>query len=266
MNKVKLWEKNTPYFCTEYGQEEPTLVPYLLQDGKTHPCIIVFAGGGYDHRAYHEGEPVAQWLNTIGFHAFVLEYRLRPYTHDAMVSDAVRSVRLVRYRAEAFGIDPNKIGVLGFSAGGHLAYMTALRYKDGSVNPEDPTDSVSGRPDFAVACYAVASFEKFAHMGTAECFLGEGFTTLDLHTFSAEQNVTPDTPPMFLWHTAGDEVVPVENSLNMAKALRANRVPFSLHIYPNGGHGLGLAADIPLTSNWTKDLKAWLSEILEMEA
>lgn len=266
MNKIKLWEENTPYFCAEYEQEEPALVPYLLEDGKTHPCVIVFPGGAYHHRAYHEGEPVAQWLNQIGFHAFVLEYRLTPYTYSAILADATRSVRLVRHRAAEFGIYANQIGVLGFSAGGHLAYMTSLRYHEGILNQEDPIDAASARPDFTVACYAVASFEQFTNTHTVNNFLGEEATREDFHTYSAEHNVTADAPPMFLWHTAGDVSVPVEHTLNMAKALRANRVPFAMHIYPNGDHGKGLAAEISQTCNWPKDCAAWLSEILEMEA
>lgn len=266
MEKIKLWENGAPYFNPEFGQEEPALVPFLLEDGKTHPCVIVFPGGGYHHRADHEGAPVAQWLNTIGIHSFVLEYRLTPYTRPAILGDALRAVRLVRHRAAEFGIDPDKIGVLGFSAGGHLAYMTALRHYDTELDSSDPIDAESARPNLCVPCYAVASFEKMPHSGSAHNFLGENATLEELHTYSAEQNVTEDTPPMFIWHAADDGVVPVENALNMAAALRLKHVPFSLHIYPNGGHGRNLAREIPLTCTWPEACALWLRENFEMEA
>ncbi len=265
MEKIKLWENGTPYFDPEIGQEEPALVPYLINDGKVHPCVIVFPGGGYHHRAHHEGEPVAQWLNTLGINSFVLEYRVTPYTYPAILGDGLRSVRLVRHRAAEFGIDPDRIGVLGFSAGGHLAYMTALRHGDAELDPADPIDTESSKPTLAVPCYAVASFEQFHNVGSAVNFLGEENTAEMRHIYSAEQNVTEDAPPMFIWHAADDPAVPVENALNMALALRAKRVPFAMHIYPMGGHGKNLAREIPMASMWPEECARWLVETLEME-
>ncbi len=266
MDKIKLWEKNTPYFNEEFGQEEPALVPYLLEDGKTHPCVIVFPGGGYHHRAHHEGEPVAEWLNSIGFHSFVLEYRLEPYDRHAIMADAARSIRLVRHRAKEFGINPNQLGVLGFSAGGHLAYMMALRASD-AATVGDVIDSESARPDFAIPCYAVASLITLPESGTKSRFMGEdvGNTEL-LNRYSADLAVTQDAPPMFIWHAVDDPVVSVTHSLDVAKALREKEVPFSLFVYPNGGHGKNLAAEIPVTCNWTFECEKWLYDLLEMEA
>lgn len=266
MEKIKLWEKETPYFNPEFEQEEPALVPYLLNDGKVHPCVIVFPGGGYTHRAGHEGEPISLWLNSIGINSFVLEYRFAPYTYPATLGDALRSVRLVRHRAAEFGIDPEKIGVLGFSAGGHLAAMTALRHGDAELDPADPIDAVSSRPDLAVPCYPVLSFEQFYHGGSPVHFLGAENTVEMRHKYSAENLVTEDTPPMFLWHAADDPAVPVENSLNMALALRAKRIPFSLHVYPYGGHGKNLAKEIPMASLWPEECARWLADTFEMEA
>lgn len=266
MEKIKLWENGTPYFNPDFEQEEPALVPFLIEDGKVHPCVIVFPGGGYHHRANHEGAPVSEWLNTLGINSFVLEYRLTPYTKPAILNDALRAVRLVRHRALEFGIDPEKIGVLGFSAGGHLTYMTALRHEEAELNPADPIDKESSKPNLAVPCYAVASFENMPHTGSARNFLGENASLEDMHKYSAEQNVTEDTPPMFIWHAADDPAVPVENALNMAKALRAKRVPFELHIYPYGGHGKNLARDIPLTCTWPEACALWLRDQFEMEA
>ena len=266
MEKIKLWENGTPYFNPEFEQEEPALVPFLLNDGKAHPCVIVFPGGGYHHRAQHEGAPVSEWLNSIGINSFVLEYRLTPYTRPAILGDALRAIRLVRHRAAEFGIMPDKIGVLGFSAGGHLAYMSALRHFDAELGPSDPIDKESSRPDLAVPCYAVASFENMPNTGSARNFLGADASLDELHKYSAEQNVTEDAPPMFIWHATDDGAVPVENALNMAAALRAKRVPFSLHIYPSGGHGKNLARQIPLACKWPEDCALWLYENFEMEA
>lgn len=262
----KLWENGTPYFEAEYGQEEPWITPYLIEDGTVHPCVIVFPGGGYRGRARHEADPIAQWLNEIGINAFVLEYRIEPYTHKAILGDALRAVRLVRYRAAEFNIDPGKIGVLGFSAGGHLALMTALRHGDADLRADDPVDSVSSRPDLAVLCYPVVSFVNHFHEGSMERFLKEEATWEMRRQFSGEEIVTEDAPPMFIWHTAEDGTVPVENSINLAKAMRAKNRPFSLHIYPNGSHGQGLARRFYQTGMWTEECARWLSETFEMEA
>lgn len=261
----RLWENEVPYFTPEYGQTEPALVPYLLKDGEVHPCVIVFPGGGYSGRANHEGEPIAQWLNSIGIHAFVLEYRVAPYTYKAILRDAVRSVRFVRCRAAEFGIDPGKIGVLGFSAGGHLALMTALRYMDAECRADDPIDSVSGRPDLAVLCYPVVSFVSYFHEGSMNRFLGEEPTWELRQKFAGEKAVTPDAPPMFIWHTAEDGSVPVENSIQLALSLREKRVPFALHVYPYGTHGKALARDLYQTELWTEECTRWLFENFEME-
>ncbi len=266
IDKIKLWEKDVPHFKSEYGQEAPDITPYLLKDGKVHPCVIVFPGGGYTERAYHEGEPVAKWLNSIGIHAFVLAYRVVPYTYPAILGDALRAVRVVRSRADAFKISPNKIGVLGFSSGGHLAAMTALRHDLAELSSTDPIDAVSSRPDAAILCYPVLSFEQYIHEGSRMRFLGDEQNWESYHAFSAEAIVTPDAPPMFIWHTGEDRGVLPENSINMAMALRKNRVPFAFHLYPEGEHGLGLAENVPRTSMWTDDCRAWLSETFEMEA
>ncbi len=265
MEKFKLWESDAPYFQPEIGQEEPAIVPYLLNDGKIHPCVLVFPGGGYHHRAGHEGEPVAQWLNEIGFNAFVVEYRLTPYNYKAILADAFRSIRLVRYRAAEWGIDPDKVGVLGFSAGGHLAYMTSVLYPEAELRENDPVDKMSSRPDLAVLCYAVASFERFPSMHSANNFLGDEVNLEMLHKFSTVTNITEDTPPMFIWHTVEDKSVAVENALETAIALRAKRVPFALHVYPNGGHGQNLARHIPQTCRWTLDCEVWLRETFGTE-
>ena len=263
---IKLWENGAPYFDASFGQEEPNLAPYLIEDGKIHPAVIVFPGGGYSHRAYHEGEPVAQWLNSIGLHAFVLQYRVNPYTYPAILNDALRAVRLVRYKAAEFRIDPNKIGTLGFSAGGHLASCTAFCYDLAELDENDPVDRVSSRTDCAVLCYPVLSFVRFSHVPSAQNFMGKEYGERRvLRRFSPEENVTENTPPIFMWHTEADLSVPTENSLQLAMALQEKNIPYSLHIYPFGGHGQGLAQNLPLAAEWTTSCAAFLGKIFEME-
>ncbi|MDD6309391.1 MAG: alpha/beta hydrolase [Clostridia bacterium] len=263
---MKLWENGTPYYDEAIGQPETEIIPYLLEGDAVRPCVIVFPGGGYTHRAYHEGEPVAQWLNSIGIHAFVLEYRIHPYTYKAILADALRAVRFVRYHAAEFGIDPQKIGTLGFSAGGHLASCTAFCYDMAELNENDPVDKVSSRADLSVLCYPVVSLASYANHGSRESFLGDEMNNWTLiRRFSAEENVTENTPPIFMWHASDDLAVPVENSLQLATALRRKSIPFALHVYPFGGHGKGLATDLPMMSAWADTCAEWLRYTFEME-
>ncbi len=258
MEWIKLWGNGTPNFDKNIDQKEPGLIPFLLEGEEIRPCVIVYPGGGYTHYGENEKEKIALWLNSIGFHSFVLEYRFSPYNYKAILQDALRAIRLVRYNAKTFRIDPDRIGILGFSAGGHLASMSALRHTDAVLSLDDPVDKISSRPDLAVLCYPVLSFEQFAHAGSVRHFLGDEFCRENLHKFSAETNVTHNAPPMFIWHTVEDQAVPVENSLILAAELQKNRVPFALHIYPNGLHGLNLAVDTKETFMWTEECKLWL--------
>ncbi len=258
MKTIKLWEGGAPNYDATIDQKEPNLIPFLLEGEKIRPCIIVYPGGGYTHHGSNEQGNIALWLNSIGFHAFVLEYRFSPYNYKVILQDALRATRLVRYNAKKFHIAPDRLGVLGFSAGGHLASMSALRHTDAVLFPDDPVDKMSSRPDLAVLCYPVLSFEQFAHASSARHFLEEEYSRENLHKFSAETNVNHDAPPMFIWHTVEDQAVPVENSLVFAAELQKNRIPFALHIYQNGLHGLNLAADTKQTFMWTEECKHWL--------
>lgn len=240
---IKLWENGTPGFKPEAGQEEPNLTPYIIKTDKPVGCVIVCPGGGYGHLAEHEGKPVAELMNEGGMQAFVLQYRLAPgYHHPAMQEDVNRAVRWVRYHAAEYNIDPEKIGVLGFSAGGHLAGVAVTHY-DAGFDGGDEIDRVSCRPNAGILCYAVLDFnEKYAHTGTMKNMLAELSENEEMRKFySCQLQVTEDTPPCFLWHTAADRGVPVENSLMMAAALSEKKVPFELHVFPFGGHGIGLA-------------------------
>jgi acetyl esterase/lipase len=191
----------------------------------------------------------------------VLRYRLATYRHPAPLLDAQRAIRLVRARADAFGVDAQRIGILGFSAGGHLASTAGTHFDSGDPQSADPIEQVSCRPDALILCYPVISFGEFRHPGSRDALLGENPPEMLVQLLSNEKQVTPQTPPTFLWHTANDGGVPVENSLLFAAALSKNRVSFDLHIFADGPHGVGLAADHPVLSLWTTCCAAWLRDM-----
>jgi acetyl esterase/lipase len=193
--------------------------------------------------------------------AFVLDYRVAPYKHPVPLMDAQRAIRTVRAKAKEWRIDPKKIGILGFSAGGHLAGSAATLFDEGKADATDPIDRESSRPDCAVLCYPVLTFGQFRHHGSMVNLIGENPDEALRKTLSLENSVTPKTPPTFLWHTADDNAVPVENSLMFAEALAKNKVPFALHVFPHGPHGVGLATGNPVLSAWTGLCATWLKEI-----
>lgn len=256
--KELLW-KHAPLFDPALGQEAPSVTPYLLP-GKQNSCVIVCPGGAYGMRADHEGEPIAKMLNDAGLSAFVLNYRVAPYHHPVEMMDVKRSVRFVRFHSKRFGIDPGKIWILGFSAGGHLA-VTALEHFDYGVDSGDEIDRVSSRPDAGVLCYAVVSLLNHTHIGSRVNLLDEEECVPLCAQLSGEYHVREDMPPVFLWHTAADSCVPVQNSLNMAIALKQKNIPFELHIFPDGEHGLGLAQNTPGADQWPSLLVNWLHRI-----
>ncbi len=258
---IKLWEKGTPLFDKNIKQEEPSIVPYLVDSKEVCGAVIVFPGGAYHIRAEHEGEPIAKMFNAVGINAFVLNYRLEPYRYPAMLYDEQRAIRYVRYHAKDFNIDPNKISVLGFSAGGHLAVMAMQQY-DLGLDSGDEIDRVSSRPDAAILCYPVVSLlrEGYAHMGSAYNLLGD-YTKEKARELSGELNVKESDPPVFIWHTSDDAAVNVANSLNLGVALREKNIPFEMHIYPHGSHGLGLAENNEVVSRWAKEACDWLKRL-----
>jgi Esterase/lipase len=258
MADIKLWENGTPYYNEEYGQPETTITPYLLDKSEKHGCVIVCPGGGYVMRADHEGAPIAEMLNEAGISAVVLNYRVAPYKDPAMLCDVKRAVKYVRYNAEKWNIDPEKIGVLGFSAGGHLT-VTAIEHYDYGCDDGDEIDKMSSRPNAGILCYPVVSFvNRSAHVGSGKNLLGENATEEMLRKYSGELNVRDDSPPVFMWHTGADGGVPVANCLDMATALQEKNIPFELHVFPYGVHGLGLAPDDPHVAQWAKLLVNWL--------
>lgn len=258
---LPLWEGEPPGLQEADPVHVPTLTPYLVDSPAPVGAVIVCPGGGYGHRAPHEGEPIAQWLNSLGIAAFVCAYRVAPYRHPYPSLDAGRAVQWVREHAAACGIRPDRVGLLGFSAGGHLVSTVGTRFGPGDPQSPDPVARHSNRPDALVLCYPVISFVQYAHLGSARNLLGEDPSPEDLAAFSSERNVTPQTPPSFLWHTADDPGVPVQNSLLFAGALAAAGVPLALHVFPHGRHGLGLAPEAPEVAVWTDLCGEWLKQL-----
>lgn len=259
--ELKLWPQGTPGALGNGAEDQPVLVPYLVQGDEPRAAVIVCPGGGYARRAQHEGEPVAKWLNSLGISAFVVHYRVAPYKHPHPLSDAQRAIRIVRSRASEWGIDPGRVGILGFSAGGHLAATAGTRYDSGMPEADDPVDRQSCRPDLMVLCYPVITLaDPHAHVGSRTNLLSEAPDAALVEQLSNENAVTPDTPPAFIWHTADDAGVPVENALLFASALRRNGVPFELHIYESGRHGLGLAEEHPEARTWPALCANWLKK------
>jgi acetyl esterase/lipase len=223
--------------------------------------VVVCPGGGYGVLASdHEGKQVAEWLNSLGVSAFVLQYRLGPrYHHPAPLQDAQRAIRMVRAHGQGWGVAPDRIGILGFSAGGHLASSAATHFDDGAPDSEDPVERVSSRPDFAVLCYPVISLTTVAtHAGSRKNLLGEEPDPALVWKLSSELQVTPRTPPTFLFHTDDDPAVPVENSLLFFQAMKRAGVPGELHVFAHGRHGVGLAPTDPSLSQWPGLCARWM--------
>jgi acetyl esterase/lipase len=258
--KIPLWPHPVPGSRDDGSDDVPTLTAYLPTAPATGSAMIVCPGGGYGGLADHEGAPVARWLNDPGITAFVLRYRLpaRGYRHPTPLADALRSIRLVRARARDWELDPQRIGILGFSAGGHLA-ATASTHFNAAIESADAIDAASARPDLSVLLYAVITLsDPHTHKGSRSNLLGPGATQELIDHLSAEKQITADTPPAFLFHTVGDEGVDVENSILYAAALRKANVAFEMHLFERGRHGVGLATDDPVLSAWPKLCAAWL--------
>jgi acetyl esterase/lipase len=231
-------------------------------DRATGSVIVVCPGGGYGGLAPHEGKPIAEWLNTLGVTGVVLKYRLGPrYHHPVMLHDAARAIRLVRANAAEWRLDPRRIGVMGFSAGGHLASTAATHFDAGDPISVDPVERVSSRPDLAILVYPVITMsDPFTHRGSRQNLLGDNPSSALVDLLSNEKQVTAQTPPCFLVHGADDAVVPLENSLLFAMACRAAHVPVELHAFEHGAHGFGLGGQDPALSKWPSLCAQWLKE------
>jgi acetyl esterase/lipase len=261
---LPLWPGGAPGALGKEDKDIPTLTPYLADPTKaTGAAIVICPGGGYGGLAPHEGVDYARFLNEQGISGFVLKYRLGSagYRHPIMLEDAARAVRTVRARAVEWQLDPKRIGIMGSSAGGHLASTLLTHFDDGNANDSDPIERVSSRPSLGILCYPVITMGEFTHQGSKANLLGKNPSPELVRNLSNELLVTKETPPTFLWHTWEDGAVPVENSLQFAEALRKAGVPFDLHIYQKGQHGIGLGSnkwDPEHRHPWTQDCVFWL--------
>lgn len=259
--EVPLWPGDVPGLETAKPRHVPKLTAYPVRSDRPRGAVVVCPGGGYGGRAAHEAEPIALWLNANGISSFVVSYRVAPYRHPWPLRDAQRAVRLVRHRADEWGIDPQRVGILGFSAGGHLASTVGTHYDAGDAQAIDPVERESCRPDAMVLCYPVITLGPNRHRGSMVNLIGENPPAHLRSNLSNETQVTKDTPPAFIWHTCDDPAVPVENSLLFGAALAREHVPFELHIYRTGRHGLGLAQSDPHVGTWSTLCAEWLSQI-----
>jgi acetyl esterase/lipase len=257
-----LWPHGAPGALGNEERDKPALTVYLpAQEKATGTAVVVCPGGGYGFLASdHEGKQPAEWLNKHGIAAFVLRYRIAPrYHHPAPLQDAQRAIRLVRTRAEEWHVNPHRIGIWGFSAGGHLASTAATHFDDGKKDADDPVDRHSCRPDFAILCYPVITLKPpHAHMGSRHNLLGKDADDKLVESLCNETQVSSRTPPTFLFHTNADTGVVPENSILFYQALRKARVPVELHIYEAGPHGVGLAPSDPVLKRWPETLAGWL--------
>ena len=259
-----LWLGGAPGATGTDPKDIPTLTPYLPDSATaTGAAIVICPGGGYGGLAAHEGDGYARWLNHYGVTAFVLKYRLGSagYRHPVMLGDAARALRTVRAKADQWKLNPKRIGIIGSSAGGHLASTLLTHFDAGKPDSEDVIERQSSRPDLGILCYAVITMGPNTHQGSRNNLLGKDPSSTLVELLSNEKQVTKDTPPCFVWHTWEDKAVKVENSLDFVNALQKNGVPYDLHIYQKGGHGLGLGSrefDPARWHPWAGDCIYWL--------
>ena len=260
---IVLWPDGAPGALGNATNDIPILTPYLPDaTNLTGAAMVICPGGAYQFLAPQEGNDYALWLNQHGVTGFVLKYRLGSsgYRHPAMLNDAARAVRWVRAHAVDYKLDPHHVGIMGSSAGGHLAATLMTHFDFGDTNAADVVDRQSSRPDLGILCYAVISMGEFTHSGSRQNLLGKNPPPELVKLLSNELQVTTNTPPTFIWTVAGDKHVPVENTFMFAEALHKNEVPFDLHIYQEGWHGMGLKDKPPFAhpAPWAEDCLVWL--------
>lgn len=258
-----LWPEGAPGAKGEDDKDIPAVLVYLPPADKANgAAVVICPGGGYGALAMdHEGHQIARWLNSHGVAGIILKYRLGPkYNHPTQLHDAQRGLRHARAHAKEWNIDPNRVGILGFSAGGHLASTAGTHFDRGQTDAKDPIDRLSARPDFMVLLYPVITFDgPFAHVGSRNNLLGKNPAPDLVENLCNDRQVTKDTPPTFLVHTTEDSGVPPENSVLFYLALARHKVPAEMHIYEKGRHGLGLGPrDLPFSS-WPDRCVAWLA-------
>lgn len=254
---LKLWPADAPGARGRPAAGRPRLTYYRPGRRRDRSAaLVILPGGSYRFLADHEGAGYARWLSGGGYHAFVLDYRLGSdgCRHPVMLADAARAVRFVRHHAARWGIDPAQVGVIGSSAGGHLAALLATSRDDEFPSGNDAISREDARPALVVLCYPVITMGAFGHAESRRQLLGARPSAALCRAVSAERRVNRRTPPCFIWHTVADEAVPVENSLAFARALRRQRIPFELHLFQEGGHGLGLSPG----HSWSQTCLRWI--------
>ncbi len=265
MERFNLWEAGkTPLMLPEvpedcYPNVEPTICYYPAEKKTTRGTVVIYPGGGYSHRAKHEGEGYALYLNECGMDAFVVDYRVRPYNFPAELLDARRGVRFVRANAEKFGIDPTRVAVMGSSAGGHLAALVSTYRSEIEGEGVDDIDNIDPIPNAQILCYPVLDLE--GHIGSYRNLLGDSIG--EWRTITPRLIADKDAPPCFMWHCQADAVVDVANTYRYAMKLNELGVSHECHIYPYGSHGIGLVneerfAGREYMRSWPGEMVAWL--------
>lgn len=252
---------NTPPANSPLSDFIPTIDLYPIQTSTPKGAVLICPGGGYGGRATHEGKDVAEAFNKNDIHAFVVQYRVSPNRHPAPLSDVSRALRMIRTNAMEWKIEPDHIAVCGFSAGGHLTASLGVHHAIDLPTVGDDIDTQSNRPDALILGYPVISSGEFRHQGSFKNLLGEDASEEQIEFMSLEKHVSANTPPSFLWHTAEDAGVPAENSMLFAQSLSKHNIPYELHIFPNGRHGLGLAPELPNVAQWFPLSVTWLKNM-----
>ena len=266
---IRLWQGDAPGALGQAPQDIPTLTRFTPPAGKaTGAAVVICPGGGYGALAGHEGQGYAEYLAANGIDGFVLQYRLgsHGYRHPVMLNDAQRAIRLVRANASQWGLDPHRIGIMGSSAGGHLASTAIVHFDAGNPAAAEEVEKQSCRPDFGILCYAVISMrDGVTHGGSRANLLGNDPDPKLIAWLSSDEQVTKETPPCFVWSTGEDTAVPVENSMRFVAAMQKAGVAYDFHVYQKGPHGIGLATGRPGLAKgevhpWGKDLVFWFNE------
>lgn len=269
-SRIPLWE-NSGFSYDNSDGFFPTMDTYILDSEHPRGLVVICPGGGYEWKSPREAEPIAMQFTAAGWHAAVLWYSVAPHRHPQPLQDLSRAMCLLREHAEAWRIDPERIAVCGFSAGGHLAASLGVHWQQPYLQETPGIQAGKNRPDALILSYPVITSGEFRHHGSIQNLLGDAIDDSKLlRDVSLEYHVGPQTPPSFLWHTVADSSVPLENSLLFIQALRRHNIPFECHFYPKGGHGLSLAtpetarADLPPDSHvasWMPLCLEWLSEL-----
>lgn len=258
---IPLWSASAPLSSGDAFTDKPMLDIYFPAENPTRTAVLVIPGGGYHYLAAPEGKPVALWLQAHGVAAFVLSYRVAPYNYPVEMLDALRAMKLVRCTAADFGVSTNRIGVWGFSAGGHLASYLMTQWNKDIGTAQDTIDAISARPDFGILSYPVVSMRpEYAHRGSHDSLLGTNPTAEQESQLSSELHVQSDSPPAFIVATSDDGVVPVINSVMFYQAYAQQHLPVEMHLFEHGSHGMVLAEKLPGASVWPDLLSTWMTQ------